>query len=162
MRPIDELPKSWVPGFHGVTIPEGTARALGAVADVMIPGNQDYPSASAAGVGEFIATHVSGADLEQLEALLATLDASDLGSEAVERWLAELEGEDAFVLLRWYVYAGYYASPLVTHAMNLRGIDYHGPPQPLGYRIEVEPPRPEHDRGSYTPTEEVRRVIGDG
>jgi hypothetical protein len=162
MRPIDELPKSWAPGFHGVVVAESTLRLLEVVADVMIPGDSNYPSGSAAGVPDFIANHISAPDLDQLDGLLTTLGSADREAEAVGNWLAEAQHEEAFNLLRWYVYTAYYASPLITEAMNRRGIDYHGPPQPLGYRIEEDPPRPQHDRGSYTRTEEVQRVIGDG
>jgi hypothetical protein len=161
MRPTHELTKSWAPGFHDVSISEDTLGALRLVADAIIPGDSNYPSASAAGVVEFIVTRISEQDLQQLESLLHTRPPAQHGAEAIRRWLSEAASTEAFTLLRWYVYTAYYASPRVTDAMNRRGFDYHGPPQPLGYRIDVEAPVPDHRRGSYVPTDEVRRVTKD-
>jgi hypothetical protein len=160
MRPAHrDLRQSWYPGYYGVSLSEAAGRALETVADTMIPGDRSYPAATTAGIATFVSEHVSPVERDMLENLLKQLppgaDADDCAN-----WLGAVERNDreGFALLRAYVYLGYYSSALVVAAMNKRGLDYHGPPQPFGYQIDAEQPVPQHARGSYTPTEEVSDV----
>ena len=152
-------PRSWQPGFHGVAMSEPSLAALRRLADTLIPGDRHYPAASVAEVAEFISTHINAADLAVLEnEFLGDRRASD-GSET-EQLISEGVGREAFNLLRSYVYLAYYSSSVVTEAMNRRGIDYHGAPQPAGYEIDLIPPQPTHDRGSYIATDTAERIPG--
>ena len=150
--------QSWYPGFHGLTLEPKAAAALTTIADVMIPGDGTYPTASEAGIVRFVADHISPGELDLLMSVLARVPV-DGTDETRARWLGDLETAEAasFQLLRWHVYTGYYASPLVVAAMNRRGFDYHGPPQPFGYQIATEQPIPRHSRGSYVVDSELRQ-----
>jgi hypothetical protein len=64
------------------------------------------------------------------------------------------------VTLRNWVYYGYYTSGSVSDALRLLGSDYHGAPQPFGYRMDRDAPLPRTPRGSYQQTDEVRNVYG--
>ncbi len=156
-----ELQPSWRPGFHGLSLSEDTAKALGVVADLMIPGGEGYPAASEAQVVGFVEAHLNPSEQDRLEKLLGDLNSGN--REEVGNWLRELEASSSggsFAFLRWYVYCAYYSSPSVLAALRDRGYDYHGSPQPYGYKIEADPPVPTEVRGSYIPTEEVKNVFG--
>lgn len=155
-----ELQPSWRPGFYGLRLSDDAAEVLGVVADLMIPGGKAYPAASEARVVEFVEAHLNLSEQDHLEKLLGDVDAGN--REEVENWLRELErsGPDSFAFLRLYVYCGYYSSFRVLAALQERGYDYHGAPQPYGYEIEADPPVPSEPRGSYIPTGEVKNVFG--
>ena len=153
------MPKpSWFPGYYGIELDERTASALAAVADAMIPGDENYPSAGEAHVVDFVQARINPAEHEALERLLANIGVED--AAAIAAWLTELEEDNtsALELLRFLVYSAYYRDEAVVRAINRRGYDYHAAPMPYGYEVPEDIPLPDGSRGSYTPTTEVRRV----
>jgi len=145
------------PGYYGISLSDAAAARLRLVAQTMIPDADGYP-ASAGIVVDFVSDHIAPDERDRLEALLARLDGS--AGERLTAQLHELEDSDpeTFGLLRSFVYHGYYTSKAFAASAMAHGSDYHGAPQPYGYRIDEAPPVPGDKRGSYIPTEEVRRV----
>jgi hypothetical protein len=135
----------------------GEAR-LGRVADVMIPQADGFPEASRI-VPEFVSDRIDPQERDTLDQLLAAVE--DDSDDGLTSWLRALEADDnvSFVLIRNWVYYGYYASQSVAEALRLSGSDYHGAPQPFGYRIDEEAPIPANPRGAYVTTEEVKNVL---
>lgn len=152
------MPHPSRPGYYGLELDAAAGEALHRVADVMIPEGDGYPAAGEFAV-PFTSSRVSPEELEIIEPVLESLGRED-SAAGLERSLRELESAkpDAFGLIMAFVYFSYYTAPAVHRAMRERGSDYHGAPQPLGYEIERDPPVPMTPRGSYVPTEEVRRV----
>jgi hypothetical protein len=155
---VSAFPHPSRPGYFGTTFSAELRAGVAALADAMIPGNGDYPSASAAQVPLFIEERASEEDRARLAALVDRYPLA--GPQEAAAALAELEKGDAWTFgwVREYVYHGYYAAPRVLAAMRDRGYDYHGAPQPLGYRLPGETARPAVARGSYIPTAEVTRA----
>jgi hypothetical protein len=145
------------PGFHAAPLSDSAVARLRRVARVMIPDSEGFPDAGPL-VSRFVTERVDQADRDLLEGLLATMQ--DDSSSAVTLWLERLEAEDPanFTALRNWVYYGYYTSGSVTDALRLAGSDYHGAPQPFGYRMDRDAPLPRTPRGSYQKTAEVRNV----
>lgn len=143
------------PGFYGTAFSDGLRRQLATACDALVPGDGTYPSASVAQVPRFIEDRASATDHDRLEQLLGKLDLAS--AEAAAGSIARLEAGEplAFAWLRELVYHGYYASRRVIAAMTDRGYDYHGAPQPLGYRLPGTTRGPQERRGSYIRTEEV-------
>lgn len=147
---------SW-PGHHGAPLSEATAARLALLAEAMIPPAEGWPRAGSL-VSRFVSARTSAAERDSLEALLEPL--GGLAPAEVEGWLEELESSrpESFAELRTWVYFGYYTSGSVIDVLDASH-GYHGPPQPLGYRIEKAPRLPVAERGSYRRTEEVVDVL---
>ena len=147
------------PGYHDAPLSEETLRRLSRIADVMIPPEQGFPDAAPL-VARFVSERAEPAERDTLERLLGTIDQAS--PDDIRTSLERLEAEDplSFSGLRNWVYYGYYTSGSVADALREAGSDYHGAPQPFGYRIERDAPLPQARRGSYQRTEEVRRVLG--
>jgi hypothetical protein len=146
------------PGYYGISFPDAVREWLALAADALVPGDGEYPPASAAQVPRFIEERASPDDLARLADLAQQYP---LGSnEAAIAAVTALEQNDAvgFGWLREHVYHGYYASRRVLATMVERGYDYHGAPQPLGYDLPGSTPVPAGRNGSYIRTEEVRRA----
>jgi hypothetical protein len=110
-------------------------------------------------VAHFVSDRIDPVERDVLQAALARLE--DLSDEAITAWISGLETDEnaTFLILRNWVYFGYYSSSAVASAIQLSGSPYHGAPQPFGYRLDEDAPVPATPRGSYLPTEEIRRVI---
>jgi hypothetical protein len=152
-----EMEHTSYPGYYDSPLsPEGRER-MAKVAEVLIPPAEGHPPS-----GEIVATFVceraNPTERDAIEALLGAFE--DLSEAGLTRSLQQLEQADPtqFALLRNFAYAAYYSSRAVVAALQAGGSDYHGAPQPFGYRIDEEAPVPTTPRGSYVPTEEVRRV----
>jgi len=147
------------PGFHSAPLSDSAVTRLRRVAQVMIPNSEGFPDAGPL-VSRFVTERVDRAERDLLEGLLATMQ--DDSSHAVTTWLQRLEADDPtnFATLRNWVYYGYYTSGSVTDALRLAGSDYHGAPQPFGYRMDRDAPLPRTPRGSYQKTAEVHNVYG--
>jgi hypothetical protein len=154
-----EIVHSSYPGFYSTHLSDSAAAKLSRIAQVMIPEGQGFPDAGPL-VSRFVTERLSEAESEVLEALLASYE--DDSSAAVAEWLERLETDDPtrFTVLRNWVYYGYYCSGSVTDALRQAGSDYHGAPQPFGYRMDRDSPLPRTPRGSYQTTAEVRNVYG--
>jgi hypothetical protein len=146
------------PGFYGISFSPELREQVALLCEAMIPGDGSYPSGREAQVPQFIEERSSAADKERLTALVARFPLT-AQADAVAA-LAELEEVDPafFAWLREFFYHGYYAARRVIAAMNDRGYDYHGAPQPLGYSLPGETARPARPRGSYIATSEVSRA----
>jgi hypothetical protein len=146
------------PGYHAAPLSDDMVGRLARIADVMIPPQEGFPDAAPL-VARFVSERVDPRERDVLERILGTI--GEDSPDAVTAGLNRLETEDPlnFVVLRNWVYYGYYTSGSVADALREAGSDYHGAPQPFGYRIEREAPLPKTPRGSYQRTEEVRRVL---
>ncbi|QGG40334.1 hypothetical protein [Aeromicrobium yanjiei] len=151
-----ELAKSYTPGYWGVTLPPATHGALDAIAAVMIPGRDPYPPGDSVGVAGFIASRCDPEEAAVLTQLADDFTSGGGDTGALEA--VEASRPDEFVLLRFYVYSGYYCAPDVLLVVANHS-DYHPSPQPLGYAIDAEVPIPTIRRGTFVPTEEVRHVL---
>jgi hypothetical protein len=155
---MTDFPHPSRPGYYGVDFAPELATYVSVLASALIPGDDHYPSGGDAQVSRFVEQRSSPADLQLLERMRSQWPAASV-DEARDRIRAmEVDDVATFVWLREFVYHGYYASRRVLAAMADLGYDYHGAPQPLGYRIHEEMAMPSGSRGSYIPTEEVTRV----
>lgn len=152
-----ELEHPSYPGYYGISLSGAVRTRMRAVAETMIPDAEGFPP-SAGIVERFVSEHIAPDERDRLEALLTDLD--EAPGEGLATQLRELEERDPelFGLLRSFVYHGYYTSKAFAASLMAQGSDYHGAPQPYGYRIDEEQPVPRDRRGSFIPTEEVRRV----
>lgn len=153
--------------------PPDRARDLQVLADVLIPGDEQFPPASAAGAHGLLAERlrerlgVAAVD-SVLDRLLAATDGRllaelphDARVVAVHRF--EQDNPDLFAVVRSLLYFSYYQSPLVIAAIRALGIAYNDAPQPHGYLMDPFDPSPGKDapaapRGRYIPTLEVTRL----
>jgi hypothetical protein len=148
---------------------QALAAELAALVDTLIPGDREFPAASAVGAQAKLADRLSvmrGADA--LIELLATLRAlggplAPLDPAARTALLARFEQErpEPFLQLRNLAYLSYYDCPAVHEAIRALGFTYHAAPLPEGYavgRFDPATDTPHHGRGGYVRTDEVRRV----
>ena len=145
------------------------AAELAALVDVLVPGDDAFPPASQVGAQAKLADRLTlmrgeGAVHSLVDALaaaggpLAPLDAD--GRTAVLAGVERERPED-FLLVRNIVYLSYYESPAVHEAIRAMGFTYHAAPLPMGYdvgRFDPATDMPRHGRGTFVPTDQVRRV----
>lgn len=148
--------------------PITVAAALAALVDVLMPGNDLFPAASAVGTQGQLASRLrerAGAD--GLNLLLECLGVDFAEGSPAEREEIVRRIEDAqpalFALVRMAAYTSYYAAPAVIAAIRALGHDYNDAPQPTGYKLRRFDPTPGVDlpaepRGSYLKTDKVARV----
>lgn len=149
------------------------ADALRALVDVLIPGDGQFPAASAVGAQGLLAERLrerlglGGVD-EVLAALgtatggvsLAALDEAERVT-AVQRF--EQDAPALFGVVLNILYYSYYEHPLVVEAVRGLGIVYNDAPLPLGYQMAPFEPTPgigvpAEPRGFYVKTEQVSRI----
>ena len=137
--------------------------------DVLIPGEEEWPSASLAGVHGILGMRLletMGDDaLLRVEAALlasggplATLDED--GRVVVVTKLEALE-PGLFTVIRTATYLAYYESPSVIPQVRASGQPYDPIPILKGYHLEPfdrERDRPRHNRGFFIPTDQVKPV----
>lgn len=134
-----------------------------AFADVLIPGDADFPSASSVGAHGPMADRlreVGGAEV--LDRLAMGLSNQGILDDAV-RATAALEAMDPalFDMARVALTYAYYETPAVIEAIRGLGFPYNHAPQPDGYIMRDFDPAidaPKVPRGHYVATEDVRRV----
>ena len=151
--------------------PAVIAATLAAFVDVLLPGDDAFPPASAAGTHGLLADRVrnlvGGESLADFVKRLAAdgtpfLDRSpEERVEAVQR--LEREAPDRFAFFRMVAYYAYYQSPAVTATIRTLGHGYNDAPQPLGYALAPFDPTPGIDvpatpRGWYKRTKDVVRL----
>ena len=146
------------PGHYAPTLSAALQQYVGTVAEALIPAGDGYPSGREAQVEHFVVDRASEQDAQLLAAIAERWPVTSVDQAAAN--LAAMEREDAasFVVLREFVYHGYYSSRRVLAAMVDRGYRYHGAPQPLGYPKTEELLLPTEPRGSFIPTDEVHHV----
>ena len=128
---------------------------LGELVDLMVPGDGNFPSASAVGVHGLLHTRLLEIGGEGAIAMLE--DAHG------EKALGALEREqpELFTKLRAVVYLTYYEMPAVQDAIRSLGHAYNATPLPKGYdtgRFDPGRDTPTHGRGHYVKTEDVKRL----
>jgi len=144
------------------------AQLLADFVDVLIPGDDSWPSASTVGVQAVLASRLADLDGEgAVDRLLGRLDAKGgfAGKSEAERTtiVADFERDEAelFKLVRNAVFLAYYESPAAAARVRSLGFAYELRPHIGGYTMPVVDPerdRPHHQRGFHVPTEEVRRL----
>jgi len=148
-------------------------RDLQTLAEVLLPGDDVFPSASAVGAHGLLAERLRdrlGSDaVAGVQAKLATaadghaLAGLEPGARvaAVQRF--ERDEPELFAAVRNILYFSYYQAPQIVAAIRALGIPYNDAPQPLGYTMDPFDPTPGadgplHPRGSYLATDEVIRL----
>ena len=141
-------------------------RVLASFMDTLLPGGSGFPAASATGMFDLLAVRLRAADPGLLDRLLDALTARGELPDAADEWreaVARLEAVEPklFDELRKYAYLTYYEQPETIAALRALGFRYNDAPLPEGYPAEASEPawgRPQHGRGRWLPTTEVRRV----
>ena len=154
-----------MPGYQ----PKEIAAELAALVDVMLPGDDLFPAASAVGLQAVLADRLRerrgeagiGALLEALAACGGPLHrlAADQRAAVVRR--LEQDHDELFALVRTASTLGYYENPAVIAAVRALGQPYHGALLPEGYDVAPFDPAvdtPRHGRGWFKATEQVKRV----
>jgi uncharacterized protein YgbK (DUF1537 family) len=149
-----------------------------ALVDTLIPPDDGWPDAAALGICDLALRyivpddeplsfypHLRAARLRHL--LVAELP--DLRELAPEERTVALAGfadaaPEVFALLRDFIYFVYYGHPAVVDLIRTRtryGRDFHGAPQPLGYRevIETWEDTPLTRKGAFFRTDDVVRMV---
>ncbi|MCS7256819.1 MAG: hypothetical protein NZ562_09410 [Thermomicrobium sp.] len=155
--------------------PGTLASEVAALIDTLVPGDDLFPSASQAGAVGLVFDRLRTLEGEEFVEqvlqelwswsggrLLATLDPTER-AELVAR--LEREQPRWFEQVRFVTYLSYYQLPPVVRAVRALGFDYNEAPQPKGYQMDPFDPAsdlPTMPRGSYVPTEAVRRVSLEG
>ena len=145
------------------------ATALRDLVDVLIPGDDPWPAASLVGVHGVLAmrlVEVRGADaVERLHATIRECGGplAPLNEAQRTKVIETFEQADPnfFKLVRKATYFAYYEHPAVILAIRNLGQPYKAVPIFEGYPLPPFDPnrdRPQHDRGRWIRTEEVRRV----
>ena len=142
------------------------AETLEVLAAVLLPGDGHFPSGSAVGVQaklvERVAELAGEKALDQAIANLEGLAAAEPG-EARRSIVAGFETAEPalFATIRNVAFLAYYESPFVQEVIRDLGHAYNATPLPKGYgirRFDRAKDQPRHGRGSYVPTDQVRRV----
>lgn len=151
-------------------MPQSLAPAeLVALVDTLVPGDGLFPAASAVGVHGVFALRwreLMGVDALALLAAALARHGGPLagqGGDGRAAAVAMLEAAEPqlFAALRMTVYLAYYEQPAVTGQVRALGFAYNDAPLPDGYVLDPFEPSvdaPAHRRGSFVPTEAVRRV----
>jgi hypothetical protein len=153
------------------TLPQAApAGMLAALVDTLVPGDGGrWPSASQVGVHEVLPgrlAEVRGPKaIEDLAKVLDGCGGIGAGTDAAAciAVVARFEAEHAalFTLVRNAVYLAYYESPVVVDLIRAHGHLYQAVPHATGYPLppfDADRDRPQHGRGHWIATEEVRRV----
>jgi hypothetical protein len=136
------------------------AEGLMSLADVLIPEQGPWPAPSSTGLSDYFVEAVR-VEHDQLElGILHTAWVNSPREEPVEAArAAERLIPSAFTLFRQICYMGYYAQPEVIRVLQSEmACDYHSPPQPQGYLMDLEEAIAPPMVGHYTPTNHVRNV----
>lgn len=143
------------------------AAIMTALVDVLIPGDDVFPSAAQTGVQNWVLDKLREYHgTEAIDAIIQALGAATfLSADAAGRTAAVADFEQGqpalFDFVRRAVYIGYYMNPLVVRALRALGFTYNDAPQPEGYDLGVFDPEqhlPKKPRGYYVPTDAVQRV----
>jgi hypothetical protein len=148
------------------------AQELALLVDILIPGDDLFPSASAAGAQGLLADRLrERIGLDGVDQVLTALGTAAGGSlvaldtEAQVAAVAKVQEQDSalFALMLNTLYYSYYQLPLVVQAIRELGIVYNDAPQPLGYDLPPFEPIPgvtipTEPRGFYKATQEVERI----
>ena len=149
--------------------PAEAASLLAGLVDILIPGDEDWPSAATVGVQGLLATRLFEDLGKSRFGRLATaiIEAggplkgrSEQEQVEVVKQLERAES-DLFGWIRDAAYIAYYENPFVAACINAKGHPYDLRPHIKGYPLapfDLERQTPRHGRGSYIPTQAVRPV----
>lgn len=131
------------------------------IADVMLPGDDRFPSAGASGAAASLLGRLRAEGL--LTQLAAAVPNGLEEGPAARDVVALLETSDPplFDALRKVIFITYYEQPSVLAAIRALGIPINTTPLPQGYPAEPFDPEadgPKHQRGRWLRTEDVARV----
>jgi hypothetical protein len=155
-------------GDAGIT-PAASCALLADLIEVLLPGDEYWPSALAVGVQGFVAVRLleergKAAFPKLMSALLAAggpFDGLDERARVEVVKAFEQREPELFGWLRDAAYVAYYENPFVAEVINAKGHRYELRPHVKGYPLpRFDPARhtPRHGRGRYTPTDQVRPV----
>jgi hypothetical protein len=168
MPPINSLETTPDAG-DGATAPKAAAGMLADFVEVLLPGDDSWPSGRAVGVQSILALRLleqrGKADFAKVAEALVAAGGPLVGLDEAAR-VAVVERFEAsepalFGWLRDAAYVTYYENPFVAEVINAKGHVYELRPHVKGYpvpRFDPERHTPRHGRGRYIPTEAVRRV----
>jgi hypothetical protein len=149
--------------------PAASCALLADLIDVLLPGDESWPSARTVGVQAFVAIRLldergKAAFPKLISALHAAGGPFDgLDETARINVVRSFEQQEPglFGWLRDAAYVAYYENPFVAEVINAKGHRYELRPHVKGYPLpRFDPARhtPHHGRGRYIPTEQVRPV----
>jgi len=145
---------------------EAGESAIMQFADVLLPGDEAFPSATASGISEMLLSRLHGSGDGTLpDRLRAAITAAggplaSLSPESRHAVVARIEADEPklFDEIRKIMYLTYYEQETVVTAIRALGMPYNWAPLPEGYATEAFDPAidaPNHGRGRWTPTEQV-------
>jgi hypothetical protein len=148
------------------------AQELALLVDILIPGDDLFPPASAAGAQGLLADRLrERIGLDGVDVVLSALSVAGggplaaLDARAQVAAVARFQEQEPllFGLMLNTLYYSYYQLPLVVQAIRELGIVYNDAPQPLGYDLPPFEPIPgvtipTEPRGFYKATHEVERI----
>jgi hypothetical protein len=148
---------------------EDGANAIMGFAEVLLPGDGEFPSATASGMAGLLLSRLRGAGDGTLpDRLHAAITAAGgplapLSPSERHALVARIEANERklFDEVRKIVYLTYYEQATVVAAIRALGTPYNWAPLPEGYAPEpfdAAIDAPKHARGHWTPTEQVERV----
>jgi hypothetical protein len=145
---------------------QNLAQTFARLVDVLLPGDADFPAASATGTHGLVMDRLRGRmGSEALEAIAAALGGLQWTEQEQIETVQRLEQNDPalFSELRFCTYFSYYESPVVIAVLRRLGHDYNDAPQPLGYAMQPFDPTPGADlplvpKGTYKKTDDITRV----
>lgn len=137
--------------------------------DILLPGGDGWPSASAVGVQHAILMRMAVKRDDNLLMLLADTLARHHApyegfshEQKIEAVLAmEVAEPDLFNWLRSAANYAYYEAPAVIEAINAHGILLHLDPHQKGYDLppfDFETQSPRHHRGRWIATDHISRI----
>ena len=146
----------------------GLANILADFVDALIPGDDNWPSASKVGVQAVLVNRLADLDREDdIDRVVEFITAAGgfAGKSEVERSaivaVLERRHPELFKLICQAVYFAYYESPAAAARIRSLGFSYRLRPHIGGYpmpRVDAIRDRPHHERGSYLRTEDVCRL----
>jgi hypothetical protein len=117
-------------------------------ADVLLPGDDLFPAASATGIAAAL-QRITPATAERIAAI-------EPNAGSVARFAAEHPA--AFAEAQKHIYLAYYEQPAVIAAIRAMGITYNPAPLPEGYPLapfDAAIDTPRHGRGRWIATADV-------
>lgn len=144
----------------------GRSVAMMDFADILLPGDDLFPSARGSGMALLLMARLErGELLDRLEAAVRAADGPLSALDPKQRCnvVTRIEAEQPklFEDVLKAVYLTYYEQPAVIEAIRAMGFAYNVAPLPEGYPIEpfdAERDAPRHGRGRWVRAEEVVRV----
>jgi hypothetical protein len=143
------------------SLDRGVAQQLMSLADALIPADDPWPApTSTAGLCDYFVEAIR-VQRDQIELRILATTWAECPVEDPEQAVLAMQRilPSSFALFRQICYTGYYAQAEVVRVIQSElNCDYHSPPQPTGYVMELDERIPAPRIGSYTPTNQVRRV----